>query len=175
MAYNTQNYWIFWELLSAWVEHMLHVTEIVVTLRLPVSLVCPRPYNLSLPVSFPTCLPICLLSASHSQLSIVCHRPFLYSSHLHVCQASLFLSVNLTPILHASRHRLMVRWQDAESLYQGLLSKICSTSNTWYEGIGSENCCMYQTTIKKEMHWISTDLGGEGVWNDITESRGGMH
>jgi hypothetical protein len=43
MVYNTQNYWIFRELLSAWAEHMLHDTEIAVAFRLPVSLVCPRP------------------------------------------------------------------------------------------------------------------------------------
>jgi hypothetical protein len=43
MVYNTQNYLIFRELLSAWFEHMLHDTEFAVALRLPVFLVSPRP------------------------------------------------------------------------------------------------------------------------------------
>jgi hypothetical protein len=47
MVYNTQNCWIFRELLSAWAEHMLHDREIAVALRLPVSLVCPQPYSLN--------------------------------------------------------------------------------------------------------------------------------
>jgi hypothetical protein len=45
MVCKIRNYWISRELLSAWAEHVLHDTEIAVALRLPVSLVCPRPYS----------------------------------------------------------------------------------------------------------------------------------
>jgi hypothetical protein len=98
-----------------------------------------------------------------------------YTHPIYMCVMPRFscLSTWHTFCMHLGS-RLMVRWQDAESLYQGLLSKICSTGNTSYVRAGSETCCLYQTTIKQEMHRISTDLGRKGVWNDITESKGGM-
>jgi hypothetical protein len=147
----------------------LHYHYLSLTIYLPF-------LNLSLPVSFLTCLPICLLSASRSAWVAHC-MPQTPS----VLIPSTGVSWPTFSLCQPDTHSVCILVADllsGDKMLNLCTKDLCPRSalqvtlDMW--GLVPENCCMYKTTIKWEMYWLSTDQSGEGVWNDMTESKGGM-